>query len=72
MKRVPGLDADDGLRRVLGKREAYVGLLRTFASGQAGAPEAIRAALAEGRRADAERAAHTLKGVAGSIGARQL
>ena len=67
---VPGLDAGDGLRRVLGKREAYVGLLRTFASGQAGAPEAIRAALAEGRRADAERAAHTLKGVAGSIGAR--
>ena len=69
---VPGLDADDGLRRVLGRREAYVGLLRTFASGQTGAPEAIRAALAEGRRADAERAAHTLKGVAGSIGARQL
>ncbi len=69
---VPGLDAADGLRRVLGKREAYVGLLRTFASGQAGAPEAIRAALADGRRADAERAAHTLKGVAGSIGARQL
>ena len=67
---VPGLDAADGLRRVLGKREAYVGLLRTFASGQAGAPDAIRAALAEGRRADAERAAHTLKGVAGSIGAR--
>jgi two-component system, sensor histidine kinase and response regulator len=30
---VPGVDAEDGLRRVLGKREAYVGLLRTFASG---------------------------------------
>jgi len=69
---VPGLDAADGLRRVLGKREAYVGLLRTFASGQAGAPEAIRAALAGGRKADAERAAHTLKGVAGSIGAQEL
>ena len=69
---VPGLDAADGLRRVLGKREAYVGLLRTFASGQAGAPGAIRAALAEGRKADAERVAHTLKGVAGSIGAREL
>jgi len=69
---VPGLDAEDGLRRVLGKREAYLGLLRTFASGQAGAPSVIRAALAEGRKADAERAAHTLKGVAGSIGARQL
>jgi len=69
---VPGLDAADGLRRVLGKREAYVSLLRTFASGQAGAPEAIQAALAAGRRADAERSAHTLKGVAGSIGARPL
>ena len=69
---VPGLDAADGLRRVLGKREAYVGILRRFVSGQARVPEEIRAALAEGRRADAERAAHTLKGVAGSIGAREL
>ena len=69
---VAGLDAADGLRRVLGKREAYLGLLRTFASGQRSAPDVIRAALAEGREKDAERAAHTLKGVAGSIGARQL
>jgi two-component system sensor histidine kinase/response regulator len=69
---VAGLDAADGLRRVLGKREAYVRLLDTFASSQARVPDEIRAAMAEGRRADAERAAHTLKGVAGSIGARQL
>jgi len=69
---VPGLDAVDGLRRVLGRRDVYVGLLRTFVSGQSDAPGAIRAALAEGRRADAERAAHTLKGVAGSIGAGPL
>ena len=32
----------------------------------------IRTALAEGRRPDAERHAHTLKGVAGSLGAHQL
>jgi two-component system, sensor histidine kinase and response regulator len=69
---IRGLDAADGIRRVLGKRDAYLRLLRTFVSGQAGAPEAIRSALADGRRADAERAAHTLKGVAGSIGARSL
>jgi two-component system, sensor histidine kinase and response regulator len=69
---IAGLDAADGLRRVLGRREAYVGLLRRFAVGQARAFSEIRAALAEGRRADAERYAHTLKGVAGSIGARQL
>jgi PAS domain S-box-containing protein len=69
---VTGLDTADGLRRVLGNREAYLGMLRTFASGQKSAPDVIRAALGEGRQVDAERAAHTLKGIAGSIGARQL
>ena len=69
---IPSLDVDDGLRRVLGRHEAYVGLLRRFAHTQADAFEQIRAALADGRRADAERGAHTLKSVAGSIGARQL
>ena len=69
---IPGLDAADGLRRLLGRREAYVSLLRRFATGQAGVMRDIRAALADGRRADAERGAHTLKGIAGSIGARQL
>jgi two-component system sensor histidine kinase/response regulator len=69
---IPDLDAADGLRRVLGRREAYIGLLRRFALGHAQTFTEIRAALAEGRRSDAERAAHTLKGVAGSIGARQL
>jgi two-component system sensor histidine kinase/response regulator len=69
---IPGLDAADGLRRVLGRREAYVDLLRRFAIGHAEVVRDIRTALADGRRADAERTAHTLKGVAGSIGARQL
>ena len=66
------LDAADGLRRVLGRHEAYVGLLRRFAHGHADTFDQIRAALADGRRADAERGAHTLRGVAGSIGARRL
>ena len=69
---IPGLDVADGLRRVLGRREAYVNLLRRFAIGHADVTHDIRAALADGRPTDAERAAHTLKGVAGSIGARQL
>jgi HPt (histidine-containing phosphotransfer) domain-containing protein len=69
---IPGLDTVDGVRRVLGRREAYAGLLRRFALGHVDAIRDIRAALAAGRRADAERAAHTLKGVAGTIGARQL
>jgi two-component system sensor histidine kinase/response regulator len=43
-----------------------------FAIGHADATRDIRAALVAGRRADAERVAHTLKSVAGTIGARQL
>jgi len=69
---VPGLDTADGIRRVLGRRDAYAALLRRFALGHADAIRDIRAALADGRRGDAERGAHTLKGVAGTIGARQL
>jgi two-component system sensor histidine kinase/response regulator len=41
-------------------------------SSQPGAVAEIRAALAAGRHADAERTAHTLKGVAGSLGALEL
>jgi two-component system, sensor histidine kinase and response regulator len=69
---IPGLDTADGLRRVLGRRTAYMDLLRRFAIGRADVARDIRAALADGRAADAERAAHTLRGVAGTIGARQL
>ena len=72
LAQIRGLDVADGLRRVLGRHDAYVGLLRRFANGHANAIREIRTALAEGRHADAERVAHTLKGVAGTIGARQL
>jgi two-component system sensor histidine kinase/response regulator len=66
---IAGLDVADGLRRVMGNREAYTRLLRGFVSDQARVPAEIRAALAGNRPADAERAAHTLNGLAGTIGA---
>jgi len=69
---ITGLDVADGLRRVMGKRDVYTRLLRGFVSGQALVPEEIRGALAGSRRSDAERAAHTLKGLAGTIGAAGL
>ena len=72
LKAIADLDAADGLRRLLGNRTAYVALLRRFVLSQAGAATDIRTALSDGRAADAERCAHTLKGVAGSIGAREL
>jgi two-component system sensor histidine kinase/response regulator len=66
---VDGLDTADGLRRVGGNRKLYQKLLRQFASSQASAGAQIRAALETGDIESATRQAHTLKGVAGSLGA---
>ena len=67
---VEGLDARDGLSRVAGNRKLYLDLLRRFAAEEAGAPSRIDEALARGDAAAATRMAHTVKGVAGNLGAR--
>ncbi len=66
---VEGLDSADGLRRVGGNNKLYMKLLRQFASQQADAVGQIRAALATHDTENATRLAHTLKGVAGNLGA---
>jgi two-component system sensor histidine kinase/response regulator len=66
---VDGLDSADGLRRVGGNLKLYMKLLREFASQQADVVEQVRAALARNDTESAIRMAHTLKGVAGSLGA---
>ncbi len=66
---LPGLDVENGLRRVAGNRHLYLDLLRQFVDGQTDAAEAIAEALARGETETAERRAHTVKGVAGNIGA---
>jgi len=67
-----GPDTEDGLTRVAGNRKLYLKLLRQFIEQQGPALGQIAAALATGDMALAERHAHTLKGVAGNIGARQV
>jgi two-component system sensor histidine kinase/response regulator len=69
---IDGLDAKDGETRVMGNRKLYVKLLRQFVAQQGSALEQIAAALAKGETQVAERLAHTLKGVAGSIGAKAV
>jgi two-component system sensor histidine kinase/response regulator len=69
---VPGLDTKDGLMRVGGNQKLYLKLLRQFADQQGSAVEQISTALAKGDAAVAERLAHTLKGVAGNIGAKPI
>lgn len=82
---VPGLDITLGLRRVMGNQTLYVTLLRSFVAEQHDACDRIQAALTTAHRgetggshdsrgdwASAERAAHTLKGLAGNMGASGL
>ncbi|MCX6928081.1 MAG: Hpt domain-containing protein [Verrucomicrobia bacterium] len=69
---VAGLDTQDGLRRVAGNQKLYLKLLRQFIEQQGPAVGQITAALAQGDASLAERLAHTLKGVAGNIGAKPV
>ena len=69
---VEGLDTKDGLMRVAGNLKLYLKLLRQFAEQQGPAVGQVSAALARGDSALAERLAHTLKGVAGNIGAKSV
>ena len=64
------LDPEAGLRRVMGKQATYHALLRRFVSEHADAAARIAGFLKAGDRASATREAHTMKGVAGTLGAR--
>ena len=66
------IDTEGALRRVAGNVGLYHKLLRQFADGQRDAAAQIGAQLAAGDRTTAERTAHSVKGVAGNIGAQQL
>jgi HPt (histidine-containing phosphotransfer) domain-containing protein len=69
---IPGLDVAQGLRRVIGSIPLYLSLLRKFVSGQRDVPDQILQALDRQDWEAAEMLAHTLKGVAGNIGATEL
>ena len=69
---VEGLDTADGLLRVAGNKNLYLKLLRQFVASEHDAPARIRERLASHDRATAERMAHTVKGVAGNLGAKAV
>jgi two-component system, sensor histidine kinase and response regulator len=69
---IRGIEVRAGLKRIGGNRKRYETLLRKFAEQQADVVEAMRAALSVGDAATAERAAHSLKGAAGTLGAVSL
>jgi signal transduction histidine kinase/CheY-like chemotaxis protein len=63
------LDVKTGLSRTNQNPEFYISLLRKFVASQRNAMQRINASLLESDRDTAERLAHTLKGVAGNLGA---
>lgn len=65
---IEGLDTKDGLVRVAGNQALYMKLLRQFLEQEA-TPARIAEALTGGDWPLAERLAHTVKGVSGSLGA---
>jgi len=69
---LPLLDHANALRRVGGNEALLLRLLGEFRREQAGAAEAMDQAIRAGRLGEAERLAHTLKGVAGNLGAKRL
>ena len=69
---IVGLDTRLGLRRVMGQEGLYVALLRKFWSSQQNVSADMAEALEAGDWTRAERIAHTLRGVAGNIGAIDL
>ncbi len=67
-----GIDTAAGLKRLRGKRDFYVKLLKEFARDYSSAPDEIRNALLRQDFGQAQRLAHTIKGLAGNLAARQI
>jgi two-component system sensor histidine kinase/response regulator len=69
---VEGLNVREGLGRMMGKKTLYLSMLRKFVAGQKGCPLQIRDAVETGDWDKAQRVAHTLKGLSGTIGATEI
>ncbi len=69
---VPGLKTATGLRVVQGDWDAYEHLLRRFCEDRAGMAQELLAHVHAGGWSEAERAAHTLKGLAATLGAEPV
>jgi len=69
---MPGLDIHSGIRQVGGNARLYRKLLMDFLGSHQQAARRLEDALREGDLISAERLTHTLKGVAGNVGADRL
>lgn len=68
----PGIQIAKGIERIGGDQSGYLRLLKKFLDNHGDAPLKIQQALAEGNTVEAQRQAHTVKGVAAYLGAIEL
>jgi two-component system sensor histidine kinase/response regulator len=69
---IEGLDTRAGLSRMSGKKPLYIAMLRRFVAGQKDIPRQVRVSLGQGDRKSALRMVHTVKGLAGTVGALEI
>jgi two-component system sensor histidine kinase/response regulator len=69
---LPGLDVQLGIARVMNNRILYREILELFRSNYADAAEKLNDLIRNENYSDAERLAHTLKGVSANLGAEKL
>ncbi len=69
---IVGLDIESGLRRVMGNTQLYYKLLRRFVEEQANVAARIAGILDTGDKTRAAQLVHSIKGVAGNLGATEL
>ncbi|MBS0368729.1 MAG: response regulator [Proteobacteria bacterium] len=72
LEAVPGLDVGYGLKNLRGRIPNYLRLLHKYAAGHEADGAKIRVQWEAGSQTEAARLAHSLKGVAGMIGMRQV
>ncbi|CAA6677033.1 MULTISPECIES: response regulator [unclassified Lentimonas] len=69
---IDGLDLEKGMQSVAGRWELYEKILRKFITNYADIGEELSSKIKNKQYDDAQRSAHSLKGLAGSIGAHEL
>jgi two-component system, sensor histidine kinase and response regulator len=69
---IAGLDTNEGLAHVSGNRKLYLNLLTKFRDDYGSSVKDIKKNLETENREAAVRGAHTIKGVAGNIGAKEV
>ena len=69
---IAGLNVRVGLGHMMGKKPLYLAMLQKYVKGQKACVQNIHDALGATDKATAQRVAHTLKGVSGTIGATAI